>query len=140
METRFAATAAFCLGAGVVIWQANRHRFTNQVFSIISLLVAGWLWCVHEAVAAGTYFTATTHPAVFWLRLNGAILAFFPWGLFLLNESVVSKGVSRSRIVWRSLALLIPCVVCACTCFTDSYLHWPANASTAVRGPAYYSL
>src|SRR5436305_13738514 len=55
------------LALGLVVFQANRHRRSNQSFLLLSLVAAGWLCSLRYA------FVATTSiAAAFWIRQASA--------------------------------------------------------------------
>jgi hypothetical protein len=53
MTTLILLAALLTLATGAMVYWANAHRFTNQVFIAFSLISTGWLFCVYMAMRTG---------------------------------------------------------------------------------------
>src|SRR5689334_11780328 len=85
-------TGIVCLLAGLAVVWTNPHRLANRVFMFSSILTTSWLSCVYAAMKSGTIIDGGgAADLIFWLRLNAAVAAFFPFTLWLMIHSLVSN-------------------------------------------------
>ena len=130
-------TALFTgLMAIFALW-ANPRRFSNQVFALIAVIHVSWLYCVYQAMLAGSML-ARGQPAdlEFWLRANAATIALLPWALWLLKGAIVVAEGERLRAVVQSLPWLALAGVLIGLAYAESFAfrHEPSSWQ---RGWAY---
>src|SRR5436305_9354934 len=81
------------LALGLVVFQANRHRKSNQSFLLLSLVAAGWLYSLYYAVGA------TTAPrATFWIRQASAFGV-----LLLVVFDLLRLSIKSGERPWREI-------------------------------------
>jgi PAS domain S-box-containing protein len=81
------------LALGVVVFQANRHRKTNQCFLLLSLVAAAWLFTLYRTLA-----TRTPEAAAFWIRQASSCGA-----LLLLVFNLLRVSIERREKSWREI-------------------------------------
>ena len=86
-------TAIAAAGVGFAAFWANPTRVINRAFFSASMHVAVWLGML--------YLATTIHEGLIWLRAASAFGAFFPLQLWLIKDSIVSKGETLPQIFWR---------------------------------------
>jgi signal transduction histidine kinase len=133
--TLIAAIFSFGLTIGV-LW-INPHRFSNQVFALVTVI---------QTIALGIVYRAKTiaesRPPDYieqfeaLLRANAAVIAFLPTSIWLLKNAIVLPH-DRTQAVKRSIPLLILSVVTVCVCYSDSFIFLD-EVGLLQRGPAYY--
>jgi len=95
------------LALGLIVFQANRHRKSNQCFLLLSLVAAGWLSSLDETLKASSPLVAT-----FWIRQAsgfGALLlvVFNLLRLSIKNEERRWREIFRQSSIWLILAGII---------------------------------
>ncbi len=108
------SSLAFDLAIGLVVLMTKAKRPANQVFLILSITLAAWLFCF----AFGSMPSNETALA-FWIRQTSAAAAMIPWALNLLRLSIVSKRGWR-EILARSVLFQVFAVGAIILCQT----HW----------------
>lgn len=107
MQTITLLTVIATLALGLAVLWANPRRFTNQVFSLLSLVLAAWAGLVYLVVKAGALAAQNEGISpVPWRRANVALSTLFPWLFWLLIESVVNPDREKRRTILRSLPWL----------------------------------
>lgn len=126
----------FAIGA-IALW-ANPGRRVNQVFSLASLTATLWLFFVSSAVLAGDptadFFSKNPVP---WLRAASAVGGFFPWIIWLLNESIGNPDRSSSATFKGSLVWLLMAFTLAALCYSETFILPDNFPGGARRGTAY---
>jgi nitrogen-specific signal transduction histidine kinase len=82
------------LALGLVVFQANRHRKSNQCFLVLSLVAVGWLGSLYHALTA-----ATPGNATFWIRQTSA---FGPLLLTVFN--LLRLSIKHETRSWGQIA------------------------------------
>jgi len=132
------ALAIFCSGVGAFVYVANSRRFTNQVFLIISVLIALWLCIVSEILSVAPLAPLVgSSELVRLLRVNAVVAAFVPWAVWMLKESILVRTGVQVGILKRSFFWLMIGLVLTALCFTDSFISWNPNDNYAERGAGY---
>jgi PAS domain S-box-containing protein len=128
------------LGLGLIVFQANWHRRSNQCFLILSVVAAAWLTTLYFA------FTSTDARSAAWcIREASAAGAMILAAFNLLRLCLTRNDWSWGRILRRSkLWLLATCGVIA-FCQTQWFLAGAELSSTPgasvpkpIDGPAYF--
>lgn len=128
----------FCFAVGIAVLLYNPGRFTNQILSIASVLVAAWLGLVATVIESGASLASTREPMpLFWLRANACLAAFLPWLVWLLKESLIAKEERRRAVIKRSLPWLAFGSILALLSATDSFMVYGVEANTTERGLGY---
>ena len=78
---------------GLVVFQANRHRKTNQCFLLLSLVAAGWLCSLYYTLTAATPVVAT-----FWIRQASAFGA-----LLLVVFNLLRLAIRSGERTWPEI-------------------------------------
>jgi signal transduction histidine kinase len=133
--TLISALLSFGLTIGV-LW-INPHRFSNQVFALVTVIQTIALGIVYRAKTI-----AETRPPDYieqfeaLLRANAAAIAFLPTSIWLLKNAIVLAH-DRAQAIKRSIPLLILSVVTVGVCYSDRFI-FVDNMGVLQRGPAYY--
>jgi nitrogen-specific signal transduction histidine kinase len=128
------------LALGVVVFQANRHRKSNQCFLFLSLAAAAWLGSLYVVFGA-------MEPAMAALGIReasaAAVLIFTALNLF--RVSLRRNEETWSQILYRSRFWLIIAFGVVCLCQTSFFLrHARLNepiglvAPSPLYGPGIY--
>jgi signal transduction histidine kinase len=133
--TLIAALLSFGVTIGV-LW-VNPHRFSNQVFALVTLI---------QALALGIVYRAKTiaelRPPDYiehfesLLRANAATIAFLPASIWLLKNAIILPN-NRRRAINRSVPLFVLSIFTVCVCYSDKFIFLD-NVGFLQRGPAYY--
>lgn len=127
--------AILTLAIGATVYWANPNRNINKAFITFSLINASWLYCVYMAMLAGLELQAGLAVSpVPWLRAASAVGAFFPFGIWLMKESILVETFHDRTFIRNSLIWLVIYCCLAGLCYTDSFVAAEAGAS---RGTAY---
>ena len=132
-----------CIILGIVVFRTNPQRATNQIFLILSCLLALWLLFMSAAFAF-------TEPVVitYFVRSCHSVAAFFPLAFDWLRRSIINpkKGLRfaiNSSPVWMGVSLAIA-VLSFAPFFIESVSlpaakndGWPSVAEPEF-GPAYW--
>ena len=138
MTSVILTTTIFCFAVGIAVLLYNPGRFTNQILSIASVLVAAWLGLVATVIESGASLASSREPMLlFWLRANAFLAAFFPWLVWLLKESLIAKEERRRAVIKRSLPWLAFGSILALLSATDSFIAYCVEANTTERGLSY---
>jgi nitrogen-specific signal transduction histidine kinase len=128
------------LALGLVVFQSNSKRKSNQCFLLLSLVSAVWLGSLYYAVTATSGRTAE-----FWIRQASAAGALVFTAFNLLRISVRWNQESWRAILYRSRFWLVASVAIVSICQTKWFLtgaSMPSQtglvAPTAVYGRAVY--
>ncbi len=120
---------------GVVVFQANRHKRTNQCFLLLSVVIAGWLVSLYFA------FTAqSTAEAAAAIRQASVAGIFYLAMLNLLRLSVRQNMQSWGDIIRSARIPLLLTTAVAVVCQTKFYLRGAELAHTkgyATAHPIY---
>lgn len=137
MTTLLLLAAVLTLATGAAVYLANSHRYTNQIFTVFSLISASWLMCVFMAMRAGLQISQDPNAdPVPWLRSASAVGALFPWIIWMLKESIgLAEGDPR-RPLLRSLPWLGAGVFLAILSFSPTFIL-PEEAQGPRRGIPY---
>ena len=120
---------------GIAVLLYNPGRFTNQILSIASVLLAAWLGLVATVIESGASLASTREPMpLFWLRANACLAAFLPWLVWLLKESLFATEERRRAVIKRSLPWLAFGAILALLSATDSFMVYGVEANTTERG------
>src|ERR1051326_1125125 len=123
MITLILVLAVMCVVVGLVVLSANPHRFTNQVFTLGSLMMTCWLLLVLKAVVVESGATVTSANSLIpWYRANAAVAGFWPWLIWLIRESLENSEEHRVRIIKRSWRWFSFCFFLAMLCYTDTFV------------------
>lgn len=125
----------FALAIGSITLSANPQRQLNQIFFIGSLIQFFWIACVYAAIKAGA--RGNTTEIGFLLRSNAVIAAFFPLGIWLTKELIITPQLTREKII-RSIPWLLSSIVLFAVTFLDSFLIQNPIDEKLKRGTAYY--
>jgi signal transduction histidine kinase len=120
--------------SSIVLW-ANPRRWLHQTFFIGTLLQALWLICVAAVILAGD--RSDLVGVEFWLRLNAAISAFFPLGIWLVKESI-SNSHRKKLSLKKFLPWITIGVVLSSFSYSRSFLHIAPTGERLERGYGYY--
>lgn len=121
------------LALGLVVFQANPHRKSNQSFLLLSLVAAGWLYSLYYAVSA------TTAPrATFWIREASVFGALLLVVFDLLRLSIKSGERPWREILRYSWVWLIASALVIGFCQTTLFLQGTQfSARTGAFAPIY---
>jgi signal transduction histidine kinase len=124
------------IGAGVV-W-ANPRRFINQVFALLSLNTAVWLFFVYMAHHTGNRYPSdpSANP-VPWLRAASAAGALFPWIVWLLKEAILANEARIRQVFVRSWPWFLLVSLLAGICFTNYFIPPDSTPDNPKRGVGY---
>jgi len=130
--------AAFvALVVGVAVYAANPARVTNRVYFGYALLIFATMVCVHQAVDAVNRFRAgEIADPVPWIRGQAIVAAFGPFGLWLLKESLKTRGANL-RIGIRCLPWVLTGLVISLIALSDSYIPPDSTPLHHKRGIGY---
>jgi PAS domain S-box-containing protein len=106
------------LALGLVVFQANRNRKTNQCFLLLSLIAAAWL--------CSLYYTLTARApelATFWIRQASACGALLLMVFNLLRLSIQNGEKSWWEILRQSWFWLVMTAVLVGFCQTKLFLE-----------------
>ena len=103
------ALAANLLVGGVVL-VTNPRRTVNQVFAVLSGVIAGWLGC--QAFAS---LARTEVALAFWIRQACAVSTLLPLVFHMLRNAVVHpewrlRTVLSRPVVWIAAAFVLVCL------------------------------
>jgi signal transduction histidine kinase len=139
MTTLILLAALLTLATGAMVYWANAHRFTNQVFIAFSLISTGWLFCVYIAMRTGQLASEDpTLDPVPWLRAASAVGAFFPWAIWLLLKSVTTADGKQWNALRRSWPWLTVAMLLALLCVSDFFIPRDSTPDNPKRGPGYF--
>jgi PAS domain S-box-containing protein len=136
------AALAIQFGLGLVVFQANRRRESNQCFLLLSAVISAWLTSVY-------YGLNTRNPAVaeFCIREASAAGALILAGFNLLRLSIREREKGWRGILHHSRAWLVITIAIVGLCQTKSFLtgaRIPEHDGTAalllpspIYGPAF---
>jgi len=137
MSTFTLAAAFFLLfTAAGVIW-LNPRRFSNQAFSLVSIILAAWLGCVYQAMEAGAIIAKGGEAnLVYWLRNINLVAAFLPGVIWLQTTAIIesekpTRKIFARMIPWSALTIML----CALT-FQETFLV-ESTGDRLTRGAAY---
>jgi signal transduction histidine kinase len=121
-----------------MLW-LNPYRFSNQVYSLVLLILTTWLGCVYRAMQIG----ATNIPnkileLEWWFRANAIAIAFLPASMWLLQGSIVHSHLPRQQILYRTLPVIALSLVSAALCLTPSFIT-SDSSGVLHRGISYYA-
>lgn len=125
----------FALVIGSITLSANPQRQLNQIFFIGSLIQFLWIACIYAAIKAGA--RGNTTEIAFLLRSNAVIAAFFPLGIWLTKELIITPQLTREKII-RLIPWLLSSIVLFAITFLDSFLIQNPIDEKLKRGNAYY--
>ena len=106
------------LALGVVVFQANRHRKTNQCFLLLSLVAAAWLFTLYSTLA-----TRTSEAAAFWIRQASGCGALLLLVFNLLRLSIREREKSWRQICRQSWVWFLLTLAAIGFCQTDLFLE-----------------
>src|SRR5476651_974702 len=111
------AALAIQFGLGLVVFQANRRRESNQCFLLLSAVISAWLTSVY-------YGLNTRNPAVaeFCIREASAAGALILAGFNLLRLSIREREKGWRGILHHSRAWLVITIAIVGLCQTKSFL------------------
>ena len=131
-----AALLTLVIGAST-LW-VNPQRIVNRVFSLLSLTVTIWLYCVLMAMRANLQPEAgVNYSPVPWVRAASAVGAFFPICIWLMKESILATTFHGRRFIHRALAWFVIGCFLASLCYTDSFVFDEVEPANRSRGIAY---
>ena len=134
----FTLVAAFFLlfTAAGVIW-LNPRRFSNQAFSLISIILAAWLGCVYKAMEAGAAIAqGRDADLVYWLRSINLVAAFLPIGIWLQMSAIIEDNARTRQMLVRAIPLLLLAIILWFLTFHKSFVT-QGNDGRLARGSAY---
>lgn len=134
MNTITLSVAAFLMFTAAAVLWLNSRRFSNQVFSFVSILLAVWLACVHKAMLAGA--AGYTAELEYWLRASGLVTAFLPGSVWLQIEATIAGEKPR----WQTMKRATPWVLLAlflCGMALEESFAKSDGQGRIVRGSAY---
>ena len=139
MSLLILAAAILTLAIGAAAYWANPHRLINRSFMAVSLVSAGWLFCVFMAMRAGFRLStgADANP-IPWIRTASAVGAFLPLIVWLMKESILASADRQHRIIQRGLFWFGVGCILAWLCYTDSFILQERDAMNRTRGIAYH--
>ena len=105
------------LGLGLVVFQSNRLRKSNQCFLLLSALISAWLGTLYCAFRARSGFTAELS-----IREANAIAALLFPAFNLLRLSIRHRQETWRQILWRSRFWLIAAGAMVVLCHTKFFL------------------
>ncbi|HYR22540.1 MAG TPA: ATP-binding protein [Chthoniobacterales bacterium] len=106
------------LALGLVVFQANRHRKSNQSFLLLSLVAAGWLCSLYYALTA-----ATPPAAAFFIRQASAFGVLLLTVFNLLRLSIKNGERPWREILGQSWVWIVASVVVVGFCQTNFFLQ-----------------
>ena len=106
------------LALGLVFFQANRHRKSNQCFLVLWLVAFGWLCSLYYALTA-----ATPGNATFWIRQASAFGALLLTVLNLLRLSIKHETRNWEQIAKQSWTWLLAGAGIFVFCQTSLFLE-----------------
>ena len=128
-------TASLSLLLGFIVLWANPRRFTNQIFSVASLLVSVWLILVRESALTLSESPARSGP---WLRANAAVAALAPWAVWTLKESLLALPGQTIHTLRRSARWALPSLLMIPLALSDSFVDTTMlTAGVPQRGWTY---
>lgn len=137
MTTLTLIAALFSFGLTVVVLWINPHRFSNQVFALVTLLQTVALSLVYRAKTI-----AEVRPPDYieqfesLLRANAATIAFLPTSIWLLKNAIILPH-HRVTAINKSVPLFVLSIITVCVCYSDGFI-FPDHMGLLQRGPAYY--
>jgi signal transduction histidine kinase len=137
MITLTLVAALFSFGLTIGVLWINPHRFSNQVFALVTVIQTIALGIVYRAKTI-----AETRPPDYidefeaLLRANAAAIAFLPTSIWLLKNAIILAH-DRFVALKRSIPLFILSIVTVCVCYSDTFI-FVDDFGILQRGPAYY--
>lgn len=124
------------LALGLVVFQANRHRKSNQCFLLLSFVAAGWLSTLYYSFAATNATVAT-----FWIRQASAFGAILLAVLNLLRLAIKYEERPWREILWKSWLWFVATIAVVAFCQTNYFLAGASlSHSTGAFVPFYQHL
>jgi PAS domain S-box-containing protein len=129
------------LGLGLIVFQSNPRRRSNQCFLFLSVAIGGWLLNLYFAFGAGNEFVAE-----FSIRGASTAAALIFAAFNLLRLSTRHKSADWREILGHSRGWLVVTAAIVVLCQTKFFLHGahiPSQASAAhvlprpIYGPAF---
>jgi PAS domain S-box-containing protein len=105
------------LGLGVVVFQSNPKRKSNQAFLLLSLVAVGWLYALYLAATA-----TTLRSAMLGIRGASAFAAVVLCGFNLLRLSIRDGHREWPKILRKSRAWFFGTAVIVLFCQTNWFL------------------
>jgi nitrogen-specific signal transduction histidine kinase len=95
------------LGLGLIVFQANRHRKSNQCFLVLSLVAVGWLLSLYRTLGA-----PSATQAAFWIRQASAsgvllLVVFNLLRLSIKKEERPWREILADSWIWLGLTLVL---------------------------------
>ncbi len=117
IQTTLIGALTINLILGIIVYYTNSKRPVNQVFFILSLVLAGWL------ISIGMALTATNgKEAEFWIRQASVVSLLVPTTFNILRLSFVYRTDSLWKLVSRSRGWFIINAGIAIFCQTQFFL------------------
>lgn len=125
---------AFNLLLGAFVLFTNVRRLANQVFAVLSLVIALWLSCQF----IGSTMSSEVWLA-FWIRQSCAVSLFMPLFFHLLRGAVVQSDGTFIGLLRRSWPWAVAVVAVAVMCQTRYFLVGArlSTAAGAIAEPLY---
>lgn len=127
------------LGVGLIVFQANPKRRSNQCFLLLSLTITGWLLALYIGLTSNN--RAVTE---FCMRQAHAVGVVYLFTLNLLRLAIRHRQQSWRNLLTRSWLWLVLTSAIVVLCQTKVFLqgvemsHVVGEASTPVYGNAKY--
>ncbi len=139
MALLIVTTATFCALIALAALWANSKRFSNQVFSIISIILIGWLLCIYKtSQSARVHGLSKASDFEFWARTSSAVIALLPWAVWLLKGAILSPESPRFRVFLKSLPSLFVGIILMALAYSDSFIDMSSHTLPYRRGSMYY--
>jgi signal transduction histidine kinase len=128
-----------CFCAGLTVLWSNPQRRINQVVSGLLFLQALWNGAVLTAIQGLPFFNGSgAEPAVSWRRANAIIMAFFPWGIWMLREVVVATAHQTRVRFYRGIGWIVIGGLLVLLSLSDTFIFVDASSPYPVRGLSYF--
>lgn len=130
-------SAAVCLLTGIAVIWTNPQRLANRAFLVSAILTATWLACVYGTMISGAALRAgKVSDLPFWLRLNNAVAAGFPFALTFVVHAIHTEDARVA--LRRSIPWFICGLILVWLCYTKTFIQPRSVQYPYDRGASYY--
>ncbi|MBN2163533.1 MAG: hypothetical protein JXR25_11625 [Pontiellaceae bacterium] len=116
-EIYFIAVFVINIALGLAVFATNHKRTANQLYLILSFIIALWLgsnWIILH--------TASIFTAKIFVQLATAVAIFIPASCHLLRLSILHPSDSWTSCLFRARKLLVLCLATSLICFSPYFI------------------
>ncbi len=121
-------------GLGAMILWSNPTRRVSWAVSVCSFQIAGWLGCLHMAIAA------EPGEGLIWVRWACAIGGLIPLSFWIVKETIIAGAEGfEQKWFWRSLGWMAMSAILVALPFTEFFVPAHSTDERRVFGWGYYA-